>query len=203
MTDGPADRALIPILRWVLHEQSPLAVNIDWADLGSLRPPPRDLSARIHRAVEMYRCDLLFVHRDAEGEQRERRVEEIRTALADVDSWNLDRTVAVVPERMTEAWLLIEEAALRSAAGDPRGTAPLSIPAVQQLEGLPDPKGTLYDLLRAASGLTGRRRRKFRMKQAVHRVAAGIQDYSPLRQLSAFRALEEEIEKTLTERGWR
>ena len=141
VTDGPTDRALIPVLRWVLHEQSPLAINIDWADMGSLRPPPRDLSARIHRAVEMYRCDLLFVHRDAEGEQRERRVTEIERALAAVDSWDRDRTVAVVPERMTEAWLLIDEAALRSAAGDPRGTVPLSIPAVQQLEELSDPQG--------------------------------------------------------------
>ena len=203
VTDGPADRALIPVLRWVLHEQSPFAVNIDWADLGSLRPPPRDLSARVHRAVEMYRCDLLFVHRDAEGEQRERRVEEIETALADVDSWDRDRTVAVVPERMTEAWLLIDEAALRSAAGDPRGTVPLSIPAIRQLEGLADPKGILHELLRTASGLTGRRRRRFRMKQAVHQVAAGIQDYSALKQLSAFRALEEEVGQIVAAKGWR
>lgn len=151
----------------------------------------------------MYRCDLLFVHRDAEGEQRERRVEEIETALADVDSWDRGRTVAVVPERMTEAWLLIDEAALRSAAGDPRGTVPLSIPAVTQLEGLSDPKGILHDLLRTASGLTGRRRRRFRMKQAVHRVAAGVRDYSPLRQLSAFRALEEEVGQILTAKDWR
>ncbi len=203
LTDGSADRALIPILRWLLHGQVPFAVNIDWADLGSLRPPPRDLSARMIRAVELYPCDLLFVHRDAEGEPRERRVEEIEAALDAVDSWDRDRTVAVVPERMTETWLLIDEAALRSAAGDPRGTEPLSMPAAQQLEGLSDPKEILHELLRTASGLTGRRRRRFRMKQAVHRVAAGIHDFCPLRELSAFKALEQEVGRIVTQKGWR
>ena len=127
---------------------------------------------------------------------------EIEKAVAAVDSWDRDRTVAVVPDRMTEAWLLIDEAALRSAAGDPRGMVPLGMPLVQQLERLPDPKKTLHDLLRAASGLTGRRLRKFRMDQAVHRLAQGIQDYSPLRDLSAFRALEEEMEQIVAAKGW-
>lgn len=202
LTDGPSDRALIPVLQWVLRQQVPFAVNIDWADLRRLRRPTRHLAARIARTVELFPCDLLFVHRDAEGEQRERRVEEIEAALAAVDSWDRDRTVAVVPMRMTEAWLLIDAAALRSAAGNPRGSVRLSIPAVRQLEGLPDPKKTLHDLIRRASSLGGRRLSRFRMDQAVHRLAQTIQDYSPLRDLSAFRALEEEVEKTLTERGW-
>ena len=155
------------------------------------------------QAIELYPCDLLLVHRDAEAEPRERRLAEIEEALSAVEAWDRDRTVAVVPERMTEAWLLIDETALRSAAGDPRGTVPLAMPVVQQLERLPDPKKTLHGLLKTASGLGGRRLRKFRMDQAVHRLAQAIQDYSPLRQLSAFRALEEEVEQTLNEKGWR
>lgn len=204
LTDGPADRALIPILEWILRQQVSLAVNITWADLRRLRRPPKDLPSRVGRAIELYPCDLLFVHRDAEGEAPERRREEIEAALADVEAWDRKRTVAVVPMRMTEAWLLIDETAMRSVAGNPRGSVPLAIPAVRRLEGLPDPKRTLHDLIRTASGLTGRQLRKFKMdmNQAVHRLAQAIQDYSPLRDLSAFRALEEEIEETLTERGW-
>ena len=203
LTDGPSDRALIPVLQWVLRQQVPFAVNIDWADLRRLRRPPRHLAARVARSVELFPCDLLFVHRDAEAEPRERRLAEIETAVSAVETWDRDRTVSVVPERMTEAWLLIDEAALRSAAGNPRGPVSLSIPAVQQLEGLPDPKKTLHDLLRTASGLTGRRLRRFRMDQAVHRLAQTIQDYSQLRDLSAFRALEEEVGRTTKAKGWR
>ena len=203
LADGPRDRALIPVLQWVLRQQVPFAINIDWADLRRLSPPPRQLAARVAQAVRLFSCDVLFVHRDAESEPRERRLGEIEKAVAAVETWDRDRTVAVIPERMTEAWLLIDEAALRSAAGDPRGTVPLALPAVQQLERLPDPKRTLHDLLRTASGLTGRRLRRFRMDQAVYRLAQAIQDYSPLRQLSAFRALEEEVERILVKRGWR
>ena len=191
----------MPVLQWVLRQQVPFAINIDWADLRRLSPSPRQLAARVAQAVRLFSCDLLFVHRDAESEPRERRLGE--KAVAAVETWDRDRTVAVIPERMTEAWLLIDEAALRSAAGDPRGTVPLAMPAVQQLEGLPDPKRTLHDLLRTASGLTGRRRKGFRMDQAVHRLSQAIQDYSPLRQLSAFRALEEEVERILVQKGWR
>ena len=191
------------MLQWVLRQQVPFAVNIDWADLRRLRRPPRHLAARVARTVELFPCDLLFVHRDGEAEPRERRMAEIETAVSAVDSWDRDRTVAVVPERMTEAWLLVDEAALRSAAGNARGTVPLAMPAVQQLERLPDPKRTLHDLIRTASGLPGRRQRRYRMDQAVHRLAQAIQDYSPLRQLSAFRALEEEVGRITKTKGWR
>ena len=203
LTDGPADRALVPILEWILRRQVPFAVNTDWADLRRLSPPPRDLPSQVERAVELYPCDLLFVHRDAEGEARERRIEEIEAAVVQAGSWDPDRTVAVVPVRMTEAWLLIDEAALRSAAGNPRGSVSLSMPPIQQLEGLPSPKGNLNDLLRIATDLPTRRLRKFNVSQAVHRLAWEIQDYSPLRDLSAFRALEEETERILVQKGWR
>lgn len=203
LTDGPSDRALIPVLQWVLRQQVPSAVNIDWADLRRLNPPPRPLAARVAQAVRLFPCDLLFVHRDAESEPRERRLAEIENAVAAVETWDRNRTVAVVPERMTEAWLLIDEAALRSAAGNPRGSVPLSMPALQQLEGLPDSKKTLHDLLRAANGLPGRRQKRFRMDQAVHRLAQTIADYSSLRDLSAFRSLEEEVTQIVTKQGWR
>ena len=203
LTDGPTDRALRPILQWVLRQQVPFGVNLEWADLRRLPRPPKDLAQKVERAVDLFPCDLLFVHRDAEGEPRERRVEEIETALAKVDSWDRGRTVAVVPARMTEAWLLIDEAALRSAAGNPRGSVPLSMPAVQQLEGLPDPKGMLNDLLRIATDLPTRRLHRFNVSQAVHRLAWDIQDYSPLRELSAFRALEQDVGQIVTQKGWR
>ena len=186
-----------------MRQQVSFAVDIAWADLRRLRRPPGDFASRVERAVELFPCDLLFVHRDAEGEPRERRVEEIESALAGVASWDRGRTVAVVPERMTETWLLIDEAALRKAAGNPRGSVPLSMPAVQQLEGLPDPKKTLHELLRTASGSTGRRLRNFNVNQAVHGVAAAILDYSPLTRLSAFRALEQDVGQIVTQKGWR
>jgi hypothetical protein len=103
---------------------------------------------------------------------------------------------------MTEAWLLLEEVAIRSASGNPSGRYELRIPPVGSLEQLADPKQTLRDLLRAASELNGRRREKIRISQAVQSVAEFVEDSSPLRDLPAFAATEESVSRVVAENGW-
>jgi len=44
LTDGASDRALIPILLWVLEQQSALPVELRWADLRMMRDPPQGLA---------------------------------------------------------------------------------------------------------------------------------------------------------------
>jgi hypothetical protein len=60
-----------------------------------------------------------------------------------------------------------------------------------------DPKAALHQALRNASELRGRRLRDFPVAQRVRRVAELIEDYGALRELSAFRALEEEVRMVL------
>jgi hypothetical protein len=103
---------------------------------------------------------------------------------------------------MTEAWLLFDEKALREAAGNPRGDHRLGFPPVSSLESVPDPKQTLHDLLRTASGRAGRRLKQFKGTDAVRRLAELINDFSPLRALTAFQALEEEIRQVIEAEGW-
>lgn len=159
--------------------------------------PPRDLSQRIERSLELYPCDVLFVHRDAERASVATRVREVDDALRRSSNPETLPVVTVVPVRMTEAWLLIDEGALRVAAGNPRGRQPLRVPAVRELEGLANPKRVLHDLLREASGLRDRRRRLEHFNRdlgrCVHRVAEQIENFSPLRQLGAFQALEHQV----------
>jgi hypothetical protein len=188
LSDGSSDRALIPILRWLLLQSSARDFSDQWADLRSLRPSPRILSEKIRMTLELFPCDLLFVHRDAEGERRDVRVAEIREHLQAAGS--RQTAICVVPVRMQEAWLLFEEAAIRSAADNPRGRMPLAIPPLKRLEEVPDPKALLWDLLSNASGLRPGRLRRFDPARRVHRLADLIEDFSPLRRLSAFQALE-------------
>jgi hypothetical protein len=159
------------------------------------------LSEKIQRTLALYPCDLLFVHRDAEGESRETRVMEIREHLREAGSQQT--AVCVVPVRMQEAWLLFDEAALRTAADNPRGRMPLEIPSLKKLEEVPDPKSVLWNLLATASGLRQGRLRRFEPAPRIHRLADLIEDFSPLRRLSAFWALEEDLKRLLTERSWR
>lgn len=198
LADGSSDVVLLPILGWLLRQRDVRAA-LEWADLRKLPAPPKTLHERIQTAVELYPCELLFVHRDAERESREHRVEEIRAALDSLDS--APPAVCVIPVRMQEAWLLFDEPALRRAADCPNGTMTLDLPALERIEQLADPKQRLHDLLRQASGLKGRRAQQFRPRVHAHRLADFIDDFRPLQRLPAFQALEAELDEALKQFG--
>ncbi|MBD2243033.1 DUF4276 family protein [Nostoc sp. FACHB-888] len=200
LSDGSSDKALMPILTWLLRtHQVECAIQSNWADLRRLPKPPKKLLPRIINSLELYPCDLLFIHRDAERESREKRITEILEALEEAvkKSVVVPPHICVIPVRMQEAWLLFDETALRKAAGNPCGRKPLHLPDIRKLEQLPDPKDILYRLLCEASELTGRRLKQFSVNERVHRLAELIDDFSPLRALSAFQLLETEIQQVI------
>lgn len=191
------------MLRWLFSSvgySGPL--DLDWADLGRHPKPLRRLPERIHTAVELYPCEILFIHRDAETATHRVRKQELATAIQKASLDEPTPAVFVVPVRMTEAWLLFDEPALRFAAGRPSGRHALNMPKLQNLEGLADPKSALHRLLVEASGTTGRRRRRFPVHERVHRMAALIEDFTPLRALSAFGELEHDLRDELSKQGW-
>src|SRR5689334_24045405 len=83
------------------------AIQGEWADLRQMRHPPAGLTARIGKAVELYPCELLFVHRDAEGVPYDSRRNEVREAVttAVFEGIQPPASVCVIPVRMQEAWL--------------------------------------------------------------------------------------------------
>ena len=204
VTDGSSDAALLPILDWLLRENGVRRpIQSVWADLRTLPSPERPgLSNRIRASLVSYPCDLLFVHRDAERGTRERRVQEIHKAVADLSEGLSPTFVGVIPVRMQEAWLLIDETAIKNAAGNRRYGGQLELPSINHLERIPDPKNLLYRLLRQANDLSRRRQRNFRVANHARRVTEFIEDFTPLRQLSAFVALEEEICSAIQANNW-
>jgi hypothetical protein len=56
--------------------------------------------------------------------------------------------------------------------------------------------------LESASGLRGRHLRRLNLPSRTHRLAELIRDFSPLRRLPAFEALEEDVHRVLIERSW-
>jgi hypothetical protein len=144
--------------------------------------------------VDIYPCDILFIHRDAEAQPALNRRQEIAARASVVNT----PYVPVVPIRMTEAWLLFDEQAIRSAVGNPNGTVDLRLPATAALEDLPDPKQVLHMALTTASELNRRRRSSFRPRERVHQIPNYIDDFSPLRALSAFRQLEADLASCLS-----
>jgi hypothetical protein len=162
LSDGSSDRALIPILNWLLQTHiNNCAFQPQWADLRRLDKSLRNsFEKRIELSLQLYPCDLLFIHRDAEKEPHKTRVDEICTAVTQIDiAITVPPIVCVVPVRMTEAWLLFDISSLRKAASNPNGSIELQLPDIRKLENEPDPKQILYTILRQASELSPRRLR--------------------------------------------
>jgi hypothetical protein len=179
------------VLLWLLRQHDPdNAWEAQWADLSRVRPPPHSLGDRLREAVDRYPCDVLFVHRDQEAAPLESRRAEIAAATRSLSSVEI---VPIVPVRMTEAWFLFDEAAIRKAAGNPSGRVMLDLPPLASMETRADPKQMLIDLLEVASEQTGRRLAKLRPGHLRHRVAELIDDFAPLRALSAFGRLEQDV----------
>ena len=105
-------------------------------------------------------CELLFVHRDADRAGAEARYQEITEAIqmaGYAGPW-----VGVVPVRMTETWLLLDEPAIRVAVRKPGGRASLNLPTPSEAERIANPKETLSTALLDASESGRRRRNKLR-----------------------------------------
>jgi len=170
------------------------------ADFWRLPEKPQNTTDRLLKAVEIFPCEVLFVHRDAERDLPQARFDEIRQAF-DLANIQLP-AVAVVPVRMLEAWLCFNQDAIRKASGNPNGNSPLDLPTLKRIESRPDPKEDLRVALLTASELSGRRRKKFNTAAAFWRVVDFIEDFSPLRELPSFLAFENSI-KSLKNNNWK
>lgn len=193
VTDGSSDKLLVPLIELLFSAHTELAYQVNCAE--GLPPFSSGLRARINSALELFPCDFLFVHRDAEGMDATVRQQEIETSWP--DSQQTTVLICVVPVRMTEAWLIANQEPIRLAVGNPKGTESLSLPAIKDIESDPDPKETLFTALKAASGLSATRKRRFNPHQYRHRVSELTDDLEPLRKLSSFRHLEAQVQQHL------
>jgi hypothetical protein len=203
-SDGGSDKTLLPTLKWLLRRTFiQIPINGEWADLSRFRYVPQSLAERIFITIEVYHPDILFIHRDSEAQDPNLRYEEISRAITAIQQKGRHLAIpyiCAVPIRMTEAWLLFDEQAIRKAAGNPRGRTPIELPPISRLEGIPDPKTILFSNLISASELTGRKKKRFDLKKCRYLVAENIVDYSPLFALSAFRRLHEDVKQFAAER---
>lgn len=144
----------------------------------------------------MEKSHILLVHRDADRAGLEARRSEIPLVNHPL--------VGIVPVRMTEAWLLLDESAIRRAAQNPNGRGPLELPNAKKLESIPDPKAHLQELILRASEITSprrMRRSKRDLPRAQHVLAQEITDFGVLDGLPAFRAFVTEFDEALNEIG--
>lgn len=151
--EGQSDIGLVPhIERMIIEGSGEVEVEGEhWFHGSQLESKIR---AGLNAAGNL--VDVLFVHRDANNAGADARRREIAQAVAAIP--NAPRSVAVIPVRMTEAWLLLDEGAIRKAVGNPNGRQPLGLPTLREAERRAEPKRILAEAFLAASEATGRRR---------------------------------------------
>ena len=205
ISDGPSDKVLMPVLDWLIRTNGyDGSLQGEFCDFRLLKKPSSyQLADKIKYGLRLFPCDLLFIHRDAERASRQRRLREISRAL-NIAFCNLVEVpaVCVIPVRMTECWLLFDESAIRRAAGNSNGQQALSLPPLHAIESLPNPKDVLRKVIIQASELNARRKRRFEIGSSVHQITQFIDDFSPLRSVSAFTQLETDLNVTMSGQGW-
>jgi hypothetical protein len=197
-TDGPSDRVLKPLIEWLVRETAPsLQYVLEHVGPRDGVLENRGLNARLERTLKLFpACSLLLVHRDAEKADWPERQAEVDLAITAVSA---DAPhVPVIPVRMTEAWFLFDEAAIRRAAGNPGGEALLDLPSLSRVESVADPKEVLQRALEEAAHPARRGRRSGPSAGVMYaNLANHIRDFSPLRALPAFQRLESDLARAL------
>lgn len=198
LSDGPSDEPLGQHLERLCAKRG-VVVQITAPDFTRYRPPPgRRVADRLQAAFALeVEPEILFVHRDAEGRTPADRRHEVGKAVARIMP-GLPH-IAVVPVRMTEAWLLVDHGLIRRVAGKPNSSIRLGVPPTKHLERHRDPKGLLKAALGTASGLSGHRLKRFDRRFGQHRwiILQQLDIHGPVRQLPAWQALESSIDATL------
>lgn len=164
---------------------------------------PKDLSSRLSASIRLMgaKPDLVICHRDTDGTSVAERKAEMLIALkkAEIEA----ALVSVIPVRMTEAWLLLDENAIRTVAGNPKGRSDLELPKLHQVERLADPKTVLRNALLVASEATGRRRERVdkRFDSNRRQLLERIDMAGPIQNLSSWKALMGEVDEAVRQLG--
>lgn len=192
--EGSSDSGISTHIRRIAADHDHNALITDPL-VERLPPPPRKTVAAKLQAVKdlggVY--DLIVLHRDGDREGRAPRLAEISAAAGKVMP-DIPH-VPVIPIRMTEAWLLLDEAEIRRVAGAPNNKTPLDLPKPSKVESIPDPKAVLKQTLARASGLSGRKLATFNDRFSRHRaqLLERIDPDGPIRTVPSWRDFNSDL----------
>lgn len=153
-----------------------LCIDVGADEVSGTSPDFQRLDERMGTSVEAKikatlqlepNANLIFIHRDSDSRNPERRYAEIHLA---VEGCEYDGNyVAIVPVQETEAWLLLDELAIRQIAQRPNGQSRLNLPRPGRVESIASPKEVLHETLSIACEHSGRRLARFKRDFPTHR----------------------------------
>ncbi|WP_405105896.1 DUF4276 family protein [Micromonospora sp. NBC_01405] len=168
VSEGSSDLPLADIIEALFFNRG-VTVRLSKPDFSLFNKVSKDVRSRVDAGLKLVGgpVDLIVVHRDADNAGHHARQQEIRAAVQPVGG--AAQLVPVIPVRMTEAWLLLDEVAIRQVAGNPRGRMSLGLPKAHEIESIANPKDVLRTCLVKAADETGRRREAMVKRFNQHR----------------------------------
>ena len=131
--EGASDQALVPHIQPLLIQHGATEADGISSHFGT------SLIEKVKQGLDLSAApDLLFVHRDADHHRdthavgARKRYEEIAISVQSVHHGG--PYVGIVPVRMAEAWLLLNEREICRVAGNPGGQDDLGLPIVQKVK---------------------------------------------------------------------
>ncbi|SBT45107.1 hypothetical protein [Micromonospora auratinigra] len=201
VAEGSSDAPLAELIE-SLFLQRGVDVRLSQPDFSLLGRVAKDVGSRVSAGLRLAGepADLIVVHRDADNAGHAARRQEIVTAVSSLKVPSA--LIPVIPVRMTEAWLLLDEAAIRLVAGNPKGRMNLTLPKRHEVESLADPKNVLRTCLLTASGETGRRGDAVRNRFNQHRrqLLELLDPSGPVSTLQSWKRLLDEVDHIVA--GW-
>lgn len=198
VAEGSSDHPLAGIAELLFRDRG-VDLRLTMPPFEQLRGVPKDVESRVEAGLRLMgnQVDLVVVHRDADNVGRAVRHEEIAGALKKTDApvW-----CPIIPVRMTEAWLLLDEVLIRQIAGNPRGKTALGLPKIHEVEKVADPKELLRSALIAAAESTGRRRDRDakRFNQQRRQLLERLDRHGPVSKLSSWQQLLADVDAVAT-----
>ncbi|WP_432954880.1 hypothetical protein [Micromonospora haikouensis] len=202
VAEGTSDQPLAELIESLFCERG-VELSLSQPPFELLSGVAKDVRSRVQAGLDLMHdpVDLLVVHRDADNAGHTARLNEIRGAVVELSGGAA--LVPIIPVRMTEAWLLLDEAAIRKVAENPTGRARLGLPKIHEVESVADPKALLRDCILAAAEVTGRRRDRVRARFNEHRrqLLWMLDPTGPIRRLSSWQRLVNDVD--LAVKDWR
>lgn len=171
---------------------------VDFQRLPGKSNRPRTVEEKLKAVLQLApSANLCFIHRDADSIDPEPRYDEIKSGV-EASKFAKD-WVAVVPVQETEAWLLVDEVAIRSVARKPRGNVNLNLPSPSTVEAKPSPKELLEQALINASEYSGRRLKIFKGQFSDHRLQLlqQLDTKGPITQVKSWQRMRDDLAKAI------
>lgn len=181
------------------HQPVEVSDVLDLQPLPTTRSQPREqrIAAAARDARDAW--SVLFIHADADSDEQRALAERVQPARALLEAEWGAYSVAVVPVRMTEAWVLADLQAVRSAFGTTRSDQELGLSeaSLHGADNLTNPKATLEAAFRASRG-----KRKATSVSPYLGLIGETSSFDQLRRLAAYRRMEAELRVALRAFGF-